>query len=69
MEFFNNLQRKVSVSQLLPENKSGGNKLVVENAPYYWERYMWVRDYQARPGEYDNAPRCSDPENFHKYQL
>lgn len=58
------LPRKlVSSSYLLPDNKTGGNKVMISGDPYQWDRYQWIRDYQARPGEYDYAPICSDPEN------
>ncbi len=54
----------VLTADLLPENKSGSNKVVVDGNPYCWDRDKWLRDYQARPGEYDGAPVCKDPRRF-----
>lgn len=62
--FFQNYKRTVTSTEMLPENKTGGQKVIINGDPFYWERYMWVKDCQARKGEYDAAPTCSDPENL-----
>jgi hypothetical protein len=54
----------VSSKELLPENKTIYKKVVRDGAPFYWTGFVWIRDYQARKGEYDSAPIVSDPDYF-----
>ncbi len=59
-------RREVTASQMIPDNKTGGSRVLIYGSPFYWSSHLqgWLRDYHARSGEYDLAPICADPENL-----